>query len=266
MKPTLKTDAKLIVTGQHKVTPDDIEPPEFKMCLPDKHISVEQLEAAIDQELAADEHHRQQRTMAAMRAGALFYCLKKAMEVSGKKYTGFWEHCEKRFGVNRATVSRKMRLCANWAAKNGAKAELISELAEAATLEPSKDAPKAVQLAFEWIGDLDLSDLYRREKLVNYGPQNTGKLLGDPKLKRRLPDSEHGLEQQQKWVAEQWREPGFTRKELLRWLAPDLKTKVKPYLLLTDAELNEFASLLHDLHREICDARVGRGALKRKSL
>lgn len=266
MKTPLKDDGKLVLAGSYTVNPLNVEPPELKMCKPGLHISVEQIEEAIIRELASEETHRQQRAMCAMRAGALFYCLKKAMEVSGKKYTGFWDHCEKQFSVTRMTISKKMRLCANWAAKNGAKTELIEELAAAASLEPSKDAPKAVQLAFEWIGDLDLSDLYRREKLVNYGPQNTGKLLGDPKLKRRLSDSEHGLAQQQKWVAEQWREPGFTRKELLRWLAPNPKTKVKSYLLLTDDELNEFAALLHDLHREICDARVGRGALKRKSL
>ena len=230
-----------------------------------QHISRDEIESAIDTELAAGQLHRQRSAIADLRAGALFLCLKSQM---GSGYSGFWKHCETRFTVNRATISRKMRLAVKWLAANGGNPKLITELAQAMELDPAKlkSAPKAVQLAFDWIGDQTTTDLYRKYKLVNYGPQNTGKLLGDPKLKRRLSDSEHGLAQQQKWVAEQWREPGFTRKELLRWLAPNPKTKVKSYLLLTDDELNEFAALLHDLHREICDARVGRGALKRKSL
>jgi hypothetical protein len=153
-----------------------VEPPELKLAAPDARLTVSQIESHIDQELATEEMHRQGRAIAAMRAGAWFYCLKQAMAVSGRKYTGFWEHCEKRFNVARGTVSKKMRLVAIWAGKNGAKAELITQLAEAAKLEPSADASPAVQLAFDWIADLDLSDLYRREKLTGQAPTggNTG--------------------------------------------------------------------------------------------
>jgi hypothetical protein len=167
MKNVTPTAALAVV----KESQEFVEPPVLEMCCTEQHISIDDIERGIAALLVEEESHRQKRAICAIRAGAGFYMLRKAMEVSGRKYTGFWQHCETRFGVNRATISRKMRLAANWAAANGAKAELLSELAQAASLELTATTPKAVQLAFDWIGDLDLSDLYRREKLVNYGPR-----------------------------------------------------------------------------------------------
>jgi hypothetical protein len=61
-----------------------------------------------------------------------------------------------------------MRLVSKWAATMGASEDQIAELASASDLS---DALPSVQLAFTWTEGLDLSDLYRREKLINYGPK-----------------------------------------------------------------------------------------------
>ena len=151
----------------HNFDLTQIEPPKDfeKMCCTVQHISKAELEAAIERELAAEEMHRKYRSICALRAGALFYLLKRTM---GAGYTNFWAHCEKRFAVNRATISRKMRLVSKWAATMGASEDQIAELASASDLS---DALPSVQLAFTWTEGLDLSDLYRREKLINYGPK-----------------------------------------------------------------------------------------------
>lgn len=91
-------------------------------------------------------------------------------------------------------------------------------------------------------------------------PAESGKLRGDGEHPTK---AQKAHEEQVKWVSGEWGSsdnPGRTRKRLLRWLAPDPIIKVKPYHLLPDAELEEFAGIVHDLHREITDLRAKRRA------
>jgi len=243
----LREDVALMVVGRHTVAPEDLDPPDMEMCCTMQHISVEQIETEICRYLAAEEDHRQQRALCAMRAGALFYLLKQRLKVSGRKYTGFWEHCEQRFGVNRATISRKMRLVARWAAKNGASEELIAELASASQVGSSEAVPKAVQLAFDWIGGLDLSDLYRREKLVNYGPQNTGKLLGDPNVKRHT--RERMLAKSQKEADKHGRFVGALMDGFL---------SCRTYEMMSDRELQVLREIAYEFERAVGNMAAGR--------
>jgi len=246
MEKPLKDEARLILVGSHTVSDADLTPPE--MCLTVKHISIEQIEAGIESQLAEEEFHRHQRALSAMRAGALFYCLKCAMEVSGRKYTGFWAHCENRFGVTRGTISRKMTLVARWASKNGGNKKLITQLAKAAQLDPAaKNAPKAVQLAFKWIDGLDLSDVYRRERLVNYGPQNTGKLLGDPKKGRHTGENIQLKKQA---------EAGGAAATLGEFLDEFLNNKI--YEQLTDADLQHLRERVVEFETVVSNLALAR--------
>jgi hypothetical protein len=65
----------------HNFDLTQIEPPKDfeKMCCTVQHISKAELEAAIERELAAEEMHRKYRSICALRAGALFYLLKRTM-------------------------------------------------------------------------------------------------------------------------------------------------------------------------------------------
>lgn len=131
-----------------------------EMCSPGERISLEKVLTLLQEELSAEQFHKDQRSVHALRAGALFHVLKQQM---GGGYSGFWKLCEERFRVSRATISKKMRLVTAWARKSGASAAQISQLAESADFD--KDAPLG-QLVMAFVGDNDVSELYRREKIV----------------------------------------------------------------------------------------------------
>ena len=211
-----------------------------------QHISRDEIESAIDTELAASEWHRQRSAIADLRAGALFLCLKSQM---GSGYSGFWKHCETRFKVHRATVSRKMRLAVKWLAANGGNPKLITELAQAAELDPAKlkTAPKAVQLAFDWIGGQTTTELYRKYKLVNYGPQNTGKLLGDPKKGRHTGENIQLKKQA---------EAGGAAATLGEFLDEFLNNKI--YEQLTDADLQHLRERVVEFETVVSNLALAR--------
>lgn len=147
-----------------------------------QHISRETLEKALDLELAAEDYHRQRSAIAALRAGVLFALLKVSM---GQGYTGFWKYAEDRFKVNRSTISRKMRLAHQWYVENNINPAQALQLAECTDLDPAHRAaaPKAVQLAFDWIGDQTTTDLLRKYKLIDYGPDGAGGRREGPRPK-----------------------------------------------------------------------------------
>lgn len=211
--------------------------------------SRDQIEEAIVQELSADEWHRQRSAIAALRAGALFLCLKSQM---GKGYTGFWEHCEARFKVPRSSISKKMRLAVRWLAANGGKPSLITKLATATELDPSKADSKAVQLAFDWIGENTTTDLYRREKLVNYGPQGGNQWPKDKERHRRTRGA-IDAERDAKAALENF-----------RWLRMDIDIchSSKLYELLDDSHLARLRERLIELQNDVSSIATSRG-LKR---
>jgi hypothetical protein len=185
--------------------------------------------------------HRKYRSICALRAGALFYLLKRTM---GAGYTNFWAHCEKRFAVNRATISRKMRLVSKWAATMGASEDQIAELASASDLS---DALPSVQLAFTWTEGLDLSDLYRREKLINYGPK--GAPPGTDKGHRRTKqviELEHTRAESAVWF-ESVKSLLLEGQTNARWLGLERPALDELSLLLKDlrSALDQFRSTKH---------------------
>lgn len=128
----------------------------------------EEIEQDIRVALADEEAHRRASAVADLRSGVLFFLYKASMGVNGRKYTGFWEACEAKFGVSRMTISKKMRLAVTWAKENGASEEVIHQLAAASALDPQNSA---VALALNWIGDRTTTDLYRDYGLITYGPK-----------------------------------------------------------------------------------------------
>lgn len=153
------------------IHPQD-EPEVLKMCNTVLHISQEKVLTMLAEELRAEQFHNEKRSFHALRAGALFHVLKQQM---GGGYSGFWKLCEDNFGVSKMTVSRKMRLFAAFAKKSGASEEQVLELAQAADFD--KDAPLG-QLVMSFIGDDDVSELYRKHKITEpkekggYRPNN----------------------------------------------------------------------------------------------
>lgn len=145
-------------------------------------LGAEDLESSILEALLQTENHRRQSAMWDLRAGVLFHLYRESLKVNGRKYSGFWDRCEERFGVNRATISRKMRLALVWAKEQGADDAALQQLAAAADFEDQNN--EAVQLAFDWIGDQTTSDLYRKYKLTNVGPQG-GDTSKHPRKDRR---------------------------------------------------------------------------------
>jgi hypothetical protein len=130
--------------------------------------TLEQIEQAISATLNEEETAKRKSALACLRSGVLFYLLKVAMGVNGRKYTGFWEACETKFGIKRATISKKMRLANIWANEVRAGEKGIKQLA--LVTDCTDITAPGVKLALDWIGDRSVSDLYREYGLVTYGP------------------------------------------------------------------------------------------------
>ena len=150
------------------------------------NFTLERIETLCEQQLEAADFYRKKQAVHELQSGVLFHMLRSLRH---QQQNEFWSYVEKRFGYHRTTIARKMRLALRWAKQTGATDAQVLELAQACKIESPKGAPVGVQLAFEWIGDLATTDLMRREKIINYGPQNTGKLLGDPKKGRHTGEN-----------------------------------------------------------------------------
>jgi len=161
--------------------------------------TVAQIEQAIMTALADEKAHRRASALADLRSGVLFFLYKASLGVAGRKYTGFWEACETKFGVARGTISKKMRLAVTWAKENGASDEVIHQLATASKLTDPNNP--AVVLALNWIGDRTTTDLYRDYGLVTYGPKG-GDLSAHRSGKRRtkaMKEFDDGVEKSTEW-------------------------------------------------------------------
>jgi hypothetical protein len=105
-----------------------------------------------------------------------------------------------------------------------------------------------------------MCELYRSIKRLRepMDPRESGAMRGNRETWHKGQAFERD---QRKWVVQEWGDeakPGYTKTRLLTWLAPDVETKVKPYLLLETWELDEFAELLRDLLKEINEVRAAR--------
>lgn len=220
--------------------------------------TVEQCEIEIEKSLLASETHRKQSAIWDLRTGVLFQIYRQALGIKGRKTrVGFWERAEKRFGVSRQTISRKMRLAAIWAKKQGASEEQIRELAEAANLEDT--SIPAVQLAFDWIGDKTTTDLYRENKLVytEMGGYRETRKDGSPRAPRR---TNMQIERENFEIAAQCANHKL-RRALIDALTIRGPEGARSWDILNDAALEELKLAAYDLHQG-CLASEGR----RKSL
>ena len=127
-----------------------------------QQISCHDLKKALHEELDAEAEYRRRSAIHALRAGVLFHLFRQSMGIT---QSNFWAECEREFRVDKSTVSRKMRLAVQWAKEKGATEEQIMALAQAAELGDSTNP--ALQLAFDFIGELTTTDLYRKYGMVN---------------------------------------------------------------------------------------------------
>lgn len=147
-----------------------------------QQLTCQQVESAIKEQLSAIEFHRKSSAIADLRAGVLFHVYK---QLKGKTGETFWRDCESEFSVGRATISRKMRLAVIWAKASGASEDQIFQLTNAADLTDKSSSP-AVQLAFDFIGDLTITELYRKHKLIDPAPKGGNITPTDPETGKRM--------------------------------------------------------------------------------
>ena len=223
-------------------------------------LTVEQCEEAICKAMFLSEEHRKQSAFWDLRTGVLFQIYKQALNVAGRKYTGFWDKAEKRFGVGRATISKKMRLAAIWAKEQGASEEQIRQLAEAADLEDT--SLPAIQMALDFIGDKTTTDLYREHKLVATGP--TGgyrptKADGSPRADKRT-DAEikrDALEAQGRHLC------SSTAHWIDKTMLLSGPEEERSWDLLDDARLEELKLKAYDFYQGILTSQNRRKALRK---
>lgn len=212
-----------------------------KCCTVQQQLSCQEVETAIMEQLHAVEFHRKASAIADLRAGVLFHLYR---QLKGSDYSGFWTDCENTFAVNRATISRKMRLAVEWARKSGADESTILQLAQASNLEDT--SIPAVQLAFDFIGDQTTTDLYRKYNLVkarggDVTPRDaSGKRLAAPRRTKEQIEADALAAGGGVWAAE------------LRCIAhTGLNTGAEGTRLwdtLGDLDLEDLTNTINDLH------------------
>jgi hypothetical protein len=127
------------------------------------------IETEIEGLLRDEEHYTQSAAFAALRCGALFIGYRNLLEAGPRDaagFTGFWEKAMARFGVGRATISRRMKLAVVWAKENDAAPDIIARLAYAAEVDDPQQNP-ALQLAFKFVGTATTTELYRKHNILN---------------------------------------------------------------------------------------------------
>lgn len=131
-------------------------------CSPD----IRRLEAAIESMLGTEQDHYRAGALCALRCGALFHEYRKALESGPKDARGnshFWNRASERFGVNRATVSRRMHLAEIWAKKTGDFEASLERLAEGTDLN-------SLASARAFVGEASTSELYRSFGIIAQRP------------------------------------------------------------------------------------------------
>jgi hypothetical protein len=131
-----------------------------------QQLSCHDIEKAIEDEDRQEENHRQKASIHALRSGLLYHVLRMKMGIG---HTDFWNHCATRFQKGKMTIWRKMRLAGEWMKEMKATSDQVLQLAQAPDLSDTKN--DAVQLAFNFVGDMTTTDLYRKYKLISSGPK-----------------------------------------------------------------------------------------------
>ena len=145
--------------------------------------NVERLETAIDDLLKQEKLYNQSGAICALKCGALFHVYKRQLEKIAADQHGqvdFWGRAQERFFVNKSTISRRMRLVVLWAKENRLSENVIAQLASTAETD-KPETNEVLQLAFDFVGEQNTTDLYRKYKLLG-GDKPQRKGGGKPQL------------------------------------------------------------------------------------
>lgn len=129
---------------------------------------LEQLETAIEGLLNREQEHNRSGAICALRCGALFHVYKRQLEAMAAQQRGqvdFYVRAVERFNVSRGTINRRMRLVVLWAKENRLSEGVIAQLADT-TEQDTPEESEVLQMAFDFVGESNTTDLYRKYKLL----------------------------------------------------------------------------------------------------
>ena len=162
------------------------------------------------------------------------------------------------------TIWRKMRLAVIWAKASGASEDQIYQLTNATDLS-STSTDASVQLAFDFIGDKTITDLYRQHKLIDPTPRGGDMTPRGPDGKRlaapRRTDAE--IEQASfKLVSSLW---WTDIQRNLNSALTEESNGAHPWDLLTDDQLEWLRGSVSDFDTGIRASQSRRTALRSKN-